>query len=75
MSPKNKMAETSSTLYLLQANDNTGLLAYYVLKLEKRKVPLLKKRLGEPLLDLREFGEIVESGYGEVPDSLKHLAN
>lgn len=62
-----------SKLFLVRAKDDTDNRAYYFMLVEKERIAALKSALsGKTPCDLKEYGEIVASGYGEqVPESLK----
>lgn len=55
-------------IFLLQSKDCTGHRAYYFLHVDKTKLPLFEKAIGgESSIDLESYGDIITSGYGEVP--------
>lgn len=67
-----KGGSTNSRLHLVRAKDASGHPAYYFLDVPPLQSQLLVQNLkGSGALDLREFGEIVASGYGDdVPQDV-----
>lgn len=60
-------------LFLVFANDHTTARAYYYVLAHPLKIPQFQKALaGQNPIDLADYGEIIESGYGdEVPADIK----
>lgn len=63
---------SADRIFLMQAKDYTGNRAYYFVHVNPIKLPLLKEAISKsPTFDICEYGEIITSGYGEVPDEVK----
>ncbi|HEU5382277.1 MAG TPA: hypothetical protein VFV38_43235 [Ktedonobacteraceae bacterium] len=64
-------------LVLIQGRDSMGLAAYWFISADKAKLPILQKeceRQAPHQLNLRRFGQIIASGYGEdVPEDIQRL--
>lgn len=60
-------------LFLVRGKDDTGSNAYYFVLLDRKRIGEFQKvALGSSPFDLKEYGEIVASGYGEtVPEALR----
>jgi hypothetical protein len=66
-------ATEKSRLCLVRADDKTGARAYYFLLLDRLRIREFKEAIAaKKPFDLKEFGDVVASGYGErVPESLR----
>lgn len=60
-------------LYTIQAKDNTGRQAWYIIDVPNSKAPMFPAALSRGALDLTDWGRILDSGYGESvpPEVLK----
>ncbi len=61
-----KRGSTSTRLHLVRMTDATGHRAFYFLDVPPLRAPALRHTLKHAeSVDLREFGDILASGYGE----------
>jgi hypothetical protein len=57
----------SGSTYLIKAHDHTGYRAYYFLQVEPKRAPLFEKVMTKKgVANLKDYGLILVSGYGEV---------
>jgi hypothetical protein len=67
-----KGGSVGERIYLIRANDHSGHRAYYFLLAHALRVPQLHKALQSGAsFDLESYGEIIASGYGDVPRDVR----
>ena len=64
---------TGERVQLFFGNDYTGQRAYYFLEVNPLKAPQLEKALSDgKIFELKEYGDIILSGYGDkVPEDVR----
>lgn len=67
---------SADRIFLMHAEDHTGNRAYYFVHVNPLKLPLLKEAIAKtPIFDICDYGEVITSGYGEVPAEIKDAMN
>lgn len=63
------IAKKGHLIHKLKAKDSTGRWAYYFVLVEApREAAFMKAIEGDGMIDLEDFGKVVASCYGEVPN-------
>lgn len=58
-------------IFLLQAEDHSGARAYYFVLAFPLRLPQFQKIIEQGVFfDIEEYGDIIASGYGEVPEEI-----
>jgi hypothetical protein len=58
-------------VFLLQAEDHSGERAYYFVMAFPLRLPQFQKVIEQGVFfDIEEYGDIIASGYGEVPEDI-----
>lgn len=55
-------------LYLVRGDDAGRALWHYII-VDKTKLPLFKQKIGSGQINLAQYGQIIESGWGIDPDA------
>ena len=63
-------ASNSKGNKLFTGIDDTGRMAWWLVKLDKLKNPIFERQRKYGHIVFTDFGEIISSGYGAVPDDL-----
>ena len=67
-----KLQKSADCMYTVYAPDKTGEDAWYIMKVEKMKEQIFLKEVTSGPVNLLDYGDILESGYGtKVPDVIK----
>ena len=59
-----------SAVHLVKTYDHTERPCWFLLKADVRSVVKLEQTAYEQMVDLRQFGEVVASGWGHTPDEV-----
>lgn len=59
------IGNNKKNIYGVKANDATGQMAWYIMKIPPLKKQLFLKALEEKEMDMTDYGTILYSGYGE----------
>lgn len=54
-------------IFLIRGRDASGERAWYYVIIDKGKLDLFKAKIGTPFLRLTDYGQILNSGFGEEP--------
>ena len=55
---------------LFRGIDDTGREAWWLIKIDKLKAPIFDRQRKNGRIDFTDFGEIINSGYGEIPQEI-----
>lgn len=65
---KISVSRECKNIYLVKGGkDSTGRDTWFFIRVDSLKTSLFKQKIKTGSLDLQDFGEILESGYGEEP--------
>jgi len=65
------IASKAKLIHEVYARDRTGRMAYYFVMVDEAKQNTFIKALDNPPVNIAEYGLILASGYGEVPNRVK----
>ena len=66
-------AQRPDHIFLVRGKDTSGDEAWYYIQVEKGKRDLFIRQGGVAILDLTEYGTVLQCGYGEQPP--QHIRN